>query len=251
MVTWGLNSRSQPTTRKALGSSSKTQTTVYVCVVCGSEHVQWVGRCPTCKEWNSVKPFKVRREKGSSLSRISRAPMAGGEMRGRSGSGEGERGAERCVCVCVGRHDGESFSVGWLPQHLDGFAVPTRLSDVNQGESHRCLPLPGTELPRVMGGGLVPGSMIMLGGDPGVGKSTLLLQLAGRLASRTKPLVGENTEKEDISSVEGAGSGNQELERARMARMEGLGPIVYVSGEENNSQVAARAERYVGGWKTF
>lgn len=45
------------------------------------------------------------------------------------------------------------------------------------------MPLPGSELPRVLGGGLVPGSMVMLGGDPGVGKSTLLLQLAGQLAS--------------------------------------------------------------------
>ena len=45
------------------------------------------------------------------------------------------------------------------------------------------MPLPGSELPRVLGGGLVPGSMVMLGGDPGVGKSTLLLQLAGRLAT--------------------------------------------------------------------
>lgn len=37
---------------------------VHVCEVCGSEHVQWVGRCPTCKEWNCVKPFRVRREEG-------------------------------------------------------------------------------------------------------------------------------------------------------------------------------------------
>ena len=40
---------------------------VHVCEVCGSEHVQWVGRCPTCKEWNSVKPFKVRREHQGAL----------------------------------------------------------------------------------------------------------------------------------------------------------------------------------------
>lgn len=50
-------------------------------------------------------------------------------------------------------------------------------------ESQERLPLPGSEFPRVLGGGLVPGSMVMLGGDPGVGKSTLLLQLAGQLAT--------------------------------------------------------------------
>lgn len=42
---------------------------MHICEICGSEHVQWVGRCPTCKEWNSVKPFKVRRE-GQSCSAI-------------------------------------------------------------------------------------------------------------------------------------------------------------------------------------
>ncbi|CAN0302597.1 unnamed protein product, partial [Hapterophycus canaliculatus] len=51
-------------------------------------------------------------------------------------------------------------------------------------EKQERMPLPGSELPRVLGGGLVPGSMVMLGGDPGVGKSTLLLQLAGQLATR-------------------------------------------------------------------
>lgn len=54
---------------------------------------------------------------------------------------------------------------------------------VRAAEKQERMPLPGSELPRVLGGGLVPGSMVMLGGDPGVGKSTLLLQLAGRLAT--------------------------------------------------------------------
>jgi len=61
------------------------------------------------------------------------------------------------------------------------------------------------EVDRVLGGGFVPGSITLFGGDPGIGKSTLLLQLAARLASR--------------------------------------GPVLYVSGEESSSQVRGRAER--------
>lgn len=61
------------------------------------------------------------------------------------------------------------------------------------------------EVDRVLGGGFVPGSIALFGGDPGIGKSTLLLQLAARLASR--------------------------------------GPVLYVSGEESSSQVRGRAER--------
>jgi len=75
------------------------------------------------------------------------------------------------------------------------------------------LPLPGplgAELSRVLGGGVVPGSLVLVGGDPGVGKSTLLLQLAGLLAA------GADAE---------------------------TGPVLYVSGEESQAQVAARAAR--------
>lgn len=46
-------------------ASASIRVKIHVCEVCGSEHVQWVGRCPTCKEWNCIKPFKVRREQGA------------------------------------------------------------------------------------------------------------------------------------------------------------------------------------------
>ncbi|MBC7317260.1 MAG: AAA family ATPase, partial [Chloroflexi bacterium] len=73
-------------------------------------------------------------------------------------------------------------------------------------EGEERLPIPMEELSRVLGGGLVPGSVTLVGGDPGIGKSTLLLQLAG--------LMGR----------EGA-------------------PALYVSGEESPQQIKMRAER--------
>lgn len=86
-----------------------------------------------------------------------------------------------------------------------GTATLTPLADVSkQGESR--VPVPISELNRVLGGGLVPGSLVLVGGDPGIGKSTLILQSAGVLATPEHP-------------------------------------VVYVSAEESEQQVKLRAER--------
>ena len=82
---------------------------------------------------------------------------------------------------------------------------PERLSQVPSAELER-LPLPMAEFARVLGGGVVPGSLILIGGDPGIGKSTLLSQVAGRMADHS-------------------------------------GPVLYVSGEESTSQIKMRADR--------
>ncbi len=82
---------------------------------------------------------------------------------------------------------------------------PQRLNDVT-AEGDERYPVPVAELARVLGGGLVPGSVVLIGGDPGIGKSTLLLQMA--------------------------------------ALMEAVaGPVLYVSGEESERQIKMRAER--------
>src|SRR5262245_58287691 len=78
------------------------------------------------------------------------------------------------------------------------------LSKVSRSASER-LVLRGTEFNRVLGGGIVSGSVILLGGDPGIGKSTLLLQLAAEVAESA--------------------------------------PVVYVCGEESPQQVRLRADR--------
>ena len=84
-------------------------------------------------------------------------------------------------------------------------AVPRRLEAAVAGISQR-LATGHDELDRVMGGGIVPGSVTLLGGDPGIGKSTLLLQVASNVASL-------------------------------------YGGVLYASGEESVSQIAARAQR--------
>ncbi|MBU0492783.1 MAG: DNA repair protein RadA [Chloroflexi bacterium] len=86
---------------------------------------------------------------------------------------------------------------------------PQRLSDIATDGLNR-LPVPLVEFDRVLGGGLVPGSLVLIGGDPGIGKSTLLLQVAGLMAQ------------------EGALNGR---------------PVLYVSGEESARQIKMRAQR--------
>jgi DNA repair protein RadA/Sms len=86
-----------------------------------------------------------------------------------------------------------------------GGAAPVKLTQVDSAASDR-VRVPITELDRVLGGGIVPGSLVLLGGDPGIGKSTLVLQAASALARPEKP-------------------------------------VLYVSGEESAQQIKLRADR--------
>src|SRR5438093_9275962 len=86
---------------------------------------------------------------------------------------------------------------------------PTALPQVQSGNFRR-IGVPGDEFNRVLGGGIVPGSLVLVGGDPGIGKSTLLLQMAVLMAETD-------------------------------------GPVLYVSGEESEKQIKMRAVRLAEG----
>ena len=106
---------------------------LYVCDYCGQESLKWVGKCPSCGRWNSMKEFKA--PSNSSFGQKS----ASGALP--SGSGEGAS----------------------LLRNIVADSEPR----IDMGDA---------ELNRVLGGGLVPGSLVLLGGEPGIGKSTLILQ---------------------------------------------------------------------------
>lgn len=131
--------------------------TIFVCQNCGVESAKWIGRCPSCKEWNTYHEELV-------VPSSSREPtfILNQEKR--------------------------------KPELLDNI----------KSDEHGRHKTGISELDRILGGGIVNGSLILLGGEPGVGKSTLALQLA--LA-----LKGEN--------------------------------ILYVSGEESEEQISLRAQR--------
>src|SRR3954467_3106613 len=120
--------------------------TAYRCTECGGEHSKWQGRCDTCGEWNTLVEEMV-------------APR-----------------------IAVGGGGGAARRIGGARTLAEGGNVaPTpRLRDIDGSESTRWK----TGIDKfdfVLGGGIVPGSMILIGGEPGIGKSTLLLQVAAAL----------------------------------------------------------------------
>ena len=142
--------------------------TLYRCSECGADHPKWAGRCDVCGAWNSLVEEVALK-----------AVTTGGASRRAGGA----------------RTLAEGGSV----------AITPRLRDVSGSEARRWR-TGIDEFDFVLGGGIVPGSMILIGGEPGIGKSTLLLQVAGRL--------------------QGAGH-----------------PTLYASGEESALQVKLRADR--------
>jgi DNA repair protein RadA/Sms len=237
--------RSSPSQRKAMGTSSKTSTTVFVCSNCGGESVQWRGRCPTCKEWNSFQEVTVQRDSSSSSSS---SPIGGiaQDLLGRVGKeqriGQQRRQPTSKKKYDNNNNDGESFKgQSWL----DGISNTeySTYDNNNMNNSNRLVSIsdidlqaPGSarmkipnddEMNQVLGGGLMKGSLILLGGDPGVGKSTLALQMAAQVASHLS-----------VAST-GIGMGPSPVTSSETA----VGPVWYVSGEETLEQIASRAQR--------
>ena len=105
----------------------------------------------------------------------------------------------------------------------------------------RRVPLPGalgSEIERVLGGGVVPGGLVLVGGDPGVGKSTILLQLAGLLGKEATE-TAKKARKATTTNYDKAGEESIEEVEALFSG----GGVLYASGEESVEQVASRAER--------
>jgi DNA repair protein RadA/Sms len=169
--------------------------TVYVCSDCGGRSAKWQGRCPHCDAWNTlVETVDV--------------PVASGA---RPGARHGAAAAQFAA--------------------LAPASGPTLLSAVPaERHSHRSSGI--DELDRVLGGGLVPGGVVLLGGDPGIGKSTLLLQVLAALAD------GVNT-----PGARATPSLPPEGADPALGRPGGGISVLYVSGEESAAQIALRAQR--------
>ena len=109
----------------------------YVCENCGQESAKWIGKCPACGQWNTYKEIRIANDSGQQAAR-----SAASHLRQTTTSSKNR---------------------------------PLRLRDISSNDEPR-IDMLDEELNRVLGGGLVPGSIILLGGEPGIGKSTLTLQ---------------------------------------------------------------------------
>ncbi|MFL5664029.1 MAG: DNA repair protein RadA [Ktedonobacteraceae bacterium] len=138
----------------------------FVCQQCGAEQSKWVGKCSDCGAWNSMEE-------------VVEVPQSPAQQRRPALSGNSN--------VAQGTH------------------IPLVLPEIKP-LAHQRISVGYPEMDRVLGGGLVAGSLTLIGGEPGIGKSTLLLQVSGAIAKNA-------------------------------------GPVLYVSGEESIEQVKMRAER--------
>ena len=137
----------------------------YVCENCGQESAKWIGKCPACGQWNTFKEIRIANESGSLAARSAATTVRASYTKGRN--------------------------------------KPLYLREISAKDEPR-IDMHDEELNRVLGGGLVPGSIVLLGGEPGIGKSTLSLQTALRMPEKK---------------------------------------VLYVSGEESAHQLKMRAER--------
>lgn len=134
--------------------------TLFFCQNCGHESPKWMGKCPSCNQWNTFAEEVVKKESAARQ--------------------------------------------GWHQDDEKRRAnKPRTIQEIESGKEIR-IATPDQELNRVLGGGIVPGSLILIGGEPGIGKSTLMLQLALSLKHLK---------------------------------------VLYVSGEESEQQIKMRADR--------
>ena len=147
---------------------ARLKTTAFFCKECGYESAKWMGQCPSCKSWNTMVEEPV-----------AKAPSGQGPALGRL----------------------SSASAGRSSAQVKG----SLLSEIDLEEQDRISTGFG-ELDRVLGDGIVAGSLVLVGGDPGIGKSTLLLQVCRNLAAAGRS-------------------------------------VLYISGEESLKQIKMRANR--------
>jgi len=175
-------------------SSSKTQ---FECSGCGRVTAKWVGKCSQCGEWNTVAEKMVRRESARQapgiIDRVGRASEGFGSERADERVGSGGADGVAPGDIGSGRPDGlgRASHTHPLTPSLTGRGDRNSAVELNQistdGVAH--MPTGLEELDRVLGGGFVSGSSTLLAGDPGIGKSTLLLQAAAAIAETGKTVL--------------------------------------------------------------
>lgn len=188
---------------------AKTRTE-FLCRECGANHPKWMGKCPDCGAWDSLEKFAVEVESTKAM-KASSAPIWGAPA--------DETDAEELAKAGIGK----AIALGSVPE-ASVPRIPTGIG----------------EFDRVLGGGVVPGSVMLLGGDPGIGKSTLLMQVAASVAATGGSALYASSEE------------SPQQVRLRAERLEPvvkvggaskLGDRLLVLGEGNIARIVEQARR--------
>lgn len=184
------------------GRADRRARVQFLCSECGDSFAQWFGRCPSCRAWSTLREYRPPSGASGASEGGARGP-AGTLLR----TGTAGRGRSAAMAASPGRVEGVAGSAGGGASAGEQ-SGPIRLGRIESETAARLATGIG-EFDRIVGGGIVAGSAVLLGGDPGIGKSTLLLQAAGELVR--------------------AGT-----------------PVLYVSGEESAAQIRLRSRRLSG-----
>ncbi|MFY9278344.1 MAG: DNA repair protein RadA [Caldicoprobacterales bacterium] len=157
---------------------------VFVCQECGHESIRWMGKCPSCNEWNTM------------VEEIKEQDSPAGSKAG---------------------------------QKITGISRPVTLEEVSTREEAR-QSTGLEELNRVLGGGVVSGSLILIGGDPGIGKSTLILQICEALG------------RDDNKVLYASGEESVQQIKMRANRLGVTSPNLHLVAETNIDIIMAHVE---------
>ena len=160
---------------------------IFVCQNCGYESIQWLGRCPSCKEFTTFsEEIILKNEKNIFAKTVNKK------------------------------------------------SIPSLVSEIIT-PNYQKIPTNDIELNRVLDNGIVPGSIILLAGDPGIGKSTLLLQLAIHGSIRTLYVSGEESESQIKLRADRIGVKNKECFILNETLIENI--LSYLSIKKNHHQL--------------
>jgi len=185
----------------------KKSISTFVCQECGYESSSWLGKCPECNSWNSLKEFQLNKEQRT-------------------------RNVEQ----------------GKRPEKIE----PKTLDQIISTEKER-ITTGFSEMDNVLGGGIVKGSVILLAGDPGIGKSTLLLQAALNVANSADSQKTQNTQiarKSENQKIRKSDRSETLINRSSEFSECSENSVLYISGEESEEQIKLRANRIINNHKS-
>jgi DNA repair protein RadA/Sms len=177
-----------------------------------------MGKCPACGGWDSLEEFRVAKSAENSDAQKGLAAQAWAHV----GDGAADADPAALIESPVARPISDAASAAPPGRILTGIS----------------------EFDRVLGGGIVPGSAILLGGDPGIGKSTLMLQALGLMSSPARTFTQNLSHKDPIRTLYVTSEESAEQVRLRAARL-GVreSEHLYVLADTNLARIVEQARR--------